>query len=30
MAPQALIDKHRGKYKEGWDRLRGAQGSENI
>jgi arylsulfatase len=25
MAPQALIDKHRGKYKAGWDRLREAR-----
>jgi arylsulfatase A-like enzyme len=30
MAPQALIDKHRGKYTAGWDRLREARRRRQV
>jgi arylsulfatase A-like enzyme len=30
MAPQKVIDKYRGKYKEGWDKLREARHAKQI
>ena len=30
MAPQKTIDKYRGKYKEGWDKLREARHKRQI